>query len=350
MKRFLAFPLALLMVLGFSGCFLLPKEAAAPELPLVTPYSGAEYSTAQVVRGDLENTLTVTFTYSPTRREELRFSVVNHAYGTIFVSVGDEVHAGDLVAQLDAAAEEAAIEQTKKQMERLQIQLDSAREKLALAKEQERLAGGVSTASSEARQADIDYYEAALELQQRKLEEQYAAVEELRLYATIDGTVTYAKKLEEGSLSSRAEGVVTITDMTSSIFTATTRDYERFPEGQSFLVKTDSEEYLCVARNPEDFGLSAVVNNGQRSVCLEILDEATPAGSTRGKVTLVLDSRENVMLLPDRAVFTVGSRSYVYYEDESGLKLAREVQCGLDNGSYVEITDGLEVGDIVILG
>ena len=53
LKRLLAPASALLLAFLLSGCFLLPKEADPPELPLVTPYSGAEYSTAVVTRGDL---------------------------------------------------------------------------------------------------------------------------------------------------------------------------------------------------------------------------------------------------------------------------------------------------------
>ena len=53
LKRLLAPACALLMAALLSGCFLLPKEADPPELPLVTPFSGAEYTTAVVTRGDL---------------------------------------------------------------------------------------------------------------------------------------------------------------------------------------------------------------------------------------------------------------------------------------------------------
>ena len=43
MRKWIALPLAVLCFLGLTGCFLLPAEPEVPELPLVTPYSGAEY-------------------------------------------------------------------------------------------------------------------------------------------------------------------------------------------------------------------------------------------------------------------------------------------------------------------
>ena len=48
-------------------------------------------------------------------------------------------------------------------------------------------------------------------------------------------------------------------------------------------------------------------------------------------------------------MFTVGDKYYVYHEDASGLKSAMEIGCGLTDGSYIEITEGLEEGDHVIV-
>ena len=98
LKRLLVPVSALLLALFLSGCFLLPKEADPPELPLVTPFSGAEYSTAVVTRGDLVSAAKVGFTFSPTRRENLRFSVLGRSYGAIYVTVGAQVEAGPLLA------------------------------------------------------------------------------------------------------------------------------------------------------------------------------------------------------------------------------------------------------------
>ena len=80
------------------------------------------------------------------------------------------------------------------------------------------------------------------------------------------------------------------------------------------------------------------------------MDEEVPEGSVRGEVRLTLDRREDVLLLPERAVFTGGEQSYVYQEDATGLKSALEVQCGLRGGSYIEIVSGLEEGEYVIVG
>ena len=135
LKRLLAPVSALLMAALLSGCFLLPKEADPPELPLVTPFSGAEYTTAVVTRGDLVSAVKINFTFSPTRREDLRFSVLGRSYGAIYVTAGAQVEAGQLLAELESSAEQAAIHETETELKKLNIRLDTARSALDLAKE-----------------------------------------------------------------------------------------------------------------------------------------------------------------------------------------------------------------------
>jgi macrolide-specific efflux system membrane fusion protein len=342
---------ALLLAATLSGCFLLPEETQAPELPLVTPFAGAEYSTVAVSRGDILLEARVSFTFSPTRREELRFSVPDRRYGAVYVSQGDEVQKGQLLAELDTQAEKAALEATEAELTRLNIRLESARTALEIALEEEALQGGFSTVSSDARRADVEYCLSAIAIREKQREEQRAALESLRLYAPMDGTVTYAKNVSENSRSGRSDTVVTVTDSGSAVFTARTGDWALFPEGETVVVTAQETEYLCVVRDPALFGLNAELLPGdQKNVCLELLDEEAPADAVRGEVRIPLDRRENVLLLPERAVFTVGEKSYVYFEDASGLKSALEIQCGLTDGSSIEIVSGLEEGDHVIVG
>ena len=321
-----------------------------PELPLVTPYAGAEYRTVEVTRGDVTLETKLVFAYNPTRKEELHFAEAGRSYGAIYVTVGDEVKEGDLLAELDTAAEQEAIRGTELELQRLEIRLETARNALEYALEEEKLRGSGSTVASDARQADIDYYEAAIAIREKKLAEQQKELDGFRIYAPMDGTVTYVRAVDENSVSGRNENVIRVTDSSSSIFSVSTTEYALFPVGQTFTVKSGDEEYLCVSRDPAAFGFSRTPDrNGMRMVCLELAEGKGPEGNARGEVRIVQDKRENVLLLPARAVFTVGDRSYVYYDDESGLKTTRQVVCGLSDGNRTEIVEGLKEGDHVIV-
>ena len=353
LKKSIAFILCIILAFSLSGCFLLPKEAATPELPLVTPYSGEEYITSQVIRGDFSLVKEVTFSFQATRREKLKFSVPGKEYGAIQVSVGDIVEEGQLVAWLDVSDVEQRIEKVETEIARLTIKLNEAETAYQLALETERLQGSGSTVSSDARAADIAFYEASLELQEGKLAELETERESLRLYATIGGTVTYAKSLTSDAISNKNDTVVTITDTASSVFSTLTDLYELFPIGDKVTVMSDGVEYPCVVRDPAELGMETPESSkeqGRESVCLEVIGAETPSGnSAKGTVTLVLDSREDVLMIPKHAVFKVEDTYYVYYQDESGLKNAREIQCGLENDKWIEVISGLEEGDSVIM-
>ena len=239
--------MCLLCLLGLTGCFLLPAEPEVPELPLVTPYSGAEYITAQVTRGDLTLVQTVNCTFSATRQENLKFTVADKPYGTILVAVGQEVTAGTLVAELDAGDIKEKLRQTEDEIARLELQVRCAERSLELALEEESLRKADNTTTSDARAADLAYYRESLTIRQEKREELAAELESLRLYAGIDGVVTYVKTVREGENSSKADLVATITDTASSMFTGNTDAWRWLSPGTRVDVASGDSEYPCIA-------------------------------------------------------------------------------------------------------
>ncbi len=351
LRKWIALPLAVLCFLGLTGCFLLPAEPEVPELPLVTPYSGAEYITAQVTRGDLTLVQTFNCTFSATRQENLKFTTVDKPYGTIFVTVGQEVTAGTLVAELEAGDVKEKLRQAEEEIARLEIQVRSAEKALELALEQEALRKADNTTASDARAADLAYYQESLIIRKEKRDELSEELESLRLYAGIDGIVTYVKTVREGETSSKADLIATITDTASSMFTGSTDAWQWLKPGTEVEVTCGDAQYPCVSVSAASLGLEEYEDfRGNRTIYLKLLGPETPSGdNTRGTVELLLDSRQDVLILPKRAVFTVGDQYYVYCEDENGLKNAKPVSCGLLAGWYIEVTDGLSEGDTVIV-
>lgn len=65
-------------------------------------------------------------------------------------------------------------------------------------------------------------------------------------------------------------------------------------------------------------------------------------------VTIVTARRENVLLIPERALQTVGERSFVTVRVD-GKNESREVILGFRSGGQVEVVQGLSDGDTVVL-
>jgi multidrug efflux pump subunit AcrA (membrane-fusion protein) len=76
---------------------------------------------------------------------------------------------------------------------------------------------------------------------------------------------------------------------------------------------------------------------------------ATPLPGMNASVTLIVDSAQNVLVVPEAAIQTEGPNSVVEVQKEDGTTEKVTVQTGLSDGSNIEITDGLEEGQTVII-
>jgi multidrug efflux pump subunit AcrA (membrane-fusion protein) len=76
---------------------------------------------------------------------------------------------------------------------------------------------------------------------------------------------------------------------------------------------------------------------------------ATPLPGMSASVTVIVDSAQNVLVVPESAIQTEGRNSVVEVQKDDGTTEKVVVQTGLSDGSNIEITDGLEEGQTVII-
>ena len=344
--------LAAAISVSLSGCFLLPEEPEIPALPLVTSQIEEEYKTETVQKGDLELTADVSFSNVPLQEEDLKFSISGQRYGGIYVQVGDSVKAGDLVAEMNNSAVNSQIASIDKQLSLLAIELDIAVQSLEVARQLNVQAGkDISDYEKKVTQLEDEAY--ILNLRRQELEDEK---ESRRLYASIDGTVTYAKTINSGSTTIKNSTVVTIANREEYILSAYTEHHEALVVGEKYTVTIGDADYEAVVVEAEELGFEPESrdNKGtyEEKVYLVLTGEDLffESENFRGEVHLVLDSRQDVMWLPAKAVVTIGGQPMVYYQDETGLRSAKAVETGLEADSGIEIISGLETGDEVIVG
>ncbi len=345
--------LAVFMLFPMTSCFLLPKETEVPALPLVTPYDGSDYRTANVIRGDMELKKTVTCTYQAMQVAHYSFSVTGASFGGIYVELGDKVEAGTLLAEMDISSIKTQIESCEFTLRQLYIQLDEAKKAYELALKTEELTGSMSTVSSDARAASIKYLKALIEIQQLKLQEFQEDIRAKQIFADIDGTVTYVKAITSMSTTIAGEKVVTITDDSTSAFVAYIDNREYFPIGLEVDILCDDVVYKSVVASPEDLGLSPEDLQGTddvKAVYFSIIGPETPTeGNTKGKIDLLIDSRKDVLMVSSSAITEVNGKHSVYFQKEDGRIEIKPVEIGLKTTRYTEIVSGLSEGDCVIL-
>ncbi|MBE6991957.1 MAG: hypothetical protein E7430_05195 [Ruminococcaceae bacterium] len=352
-RRFVSITvMAAAISVSLSGCFLLPEEPEIPALPLVTSHIEEDYKTEIVQKGDLELTADVTFSSVPLQEEELAFAVSGERYGGIYVQVGDRVKAGDLVAEMNNSAVNSGISAIDDQLSQLDIELDIAVSSLEVARQLKALTGR-DISEYEKKVTELEDEIHILNLRRLELEQEK---ESRRLYASIDGTVTYTKTVNSGSSTIKNSAVVTIANREEYILSAFTEHFEAFAKGEKYTVTIGDVPYEAKAVEAAELGFEPESRDNKGTVEQKVYlvitdnDAVFENDSFRGEVHLVLDSRQDVMWLPSKAVVTIGGQPMVYYQDETGLRSAKAVETGLEADSGIEIISGLEAGDEVIVG
>lgn len=72
-------------------------------------------------------------------------------------------------------------------------------------------------------------------------------------------------------------------------------------------------------------------------------------GGMTAEATFLTEEKENVLYLPRQAVLQEEGNSYVLIRDHEGNVIRREVTTGFTDGRYVEIKEGLEEGETVLM-
>jgi multidrug efflux pump subunit AcrA (membrane-fusion protein) len=84
------------------------------------------------------------------------------------------------------------------------------------------------------------------------------------------------------------------------------------------------------------------------SIGLDTRNQALPGGLT-ASATITIDEKNNVLVVPLRAVRRQGREQLVEVVGDDGKSTARTVKTGVQNDQLVEITDGLEEGDQILV-
>lgn len=360
MKRW-GLVLAVLACVLLTSCGLLPAEETFQTAPLLREYEREEFKLALVERGDLELSQKVSCTFMPVRTEILRYEIGGIYYDENFVEVGDSVEAGQLLAQLELGDVEERIKSCEVQAEKLSMSLTALEENRALALARQRISmqGGDSQDLREAlREVNKQYdaQKAALEeqalLNNMRLEEYEKELSDRQLRASFAGTITYIRNIKDGDRSVADERFITIADSTMSLFRAETQYWNVFEPGTEFIIMVGKEEYEAIVATEEELGLEAQEKEeGKKAYVYLKLKNPTfdLEDGARGNITIVLDSRTDVLKIPASAVSSANGEEIVYYQNEAGMKAYKPIVTGMQAGDMIEVISGLTEGESIIV-
>ncbi len=322
-----------------------------------------QYTLGETAMGDVVLTEHISCTYLQTAEEDISFSVSGRQIAKIHVRVGDSVVKGQLLAELTDNNTEGRIEELEYNIERNRLLMEyvDVKENQDISakwlqflyrsglsdEEEEALKDSVSRLQQDNVFLRQDYQD-AIDLDSMELEKLRSENAAGQLYAGMDGTVSWIMQNAEGSTCVRNEKIMKIIDGSDGLFVVKdVRWADKFQEGVPVDMKipwgSNAGQYQLIPYKMEEWDerLTFTLEEQYEGTMIEV--------GTDGTIDMVLDSRENVITVPLRAVHMAEERFYVYVVGESGMREVRWIETGLHGDTSVEIREGLTLGEKVIL-
>lgn len=347
MKKFLLIVICIIPIF-LSGCFALPVEEEVLPPPVANMPEARPIRTTPVVREDVLHFTNVRAGHLPARQETVHFGVAGQRVRGVFVSAGDMVSEGDILAELDRPY--------------LFNQLaDAQRDEEQIILERSQLETRHQTALNHAAETGIPVDDSSftderrrindrLTIVRRRLEYLQQEIDRLYVRAPFDGIVIWALEVTGVMWSYLGQEVVTISDQTRNIFVITGPAAEASPPGTLLNVVIDDETFLVESIVLEDEDLPDRPPTTLPEAFLLIIEGNPPVitSLTVAIVHVVLDASYNVLAVPNLAINTLEGRSFVYVMEDD-IVVIRDVVIGLEGNTLTEIISGLSEGEVIVL-
>ena len=216
----------------------------------------------------------------------------------------------------------------------------------------------------DAKQARVRQKRVTLESVRKRLKRQEEILSKMTLKAPVDGTVMYGdpdhpwrrRDIKVGKQVWNSAGLVTLPDPKEMAVTI------HIHEADIAKVKTDMPAFITSEMQKDKTyegkvsKVDTVANVGRPwervkkfkvEISLKGEDLELKTGTT-AEVEIKIDQLDDVLFVPVQAVHTKEGKFFCYVRDDSQEKRV-EVKLGKANDSYVVVTEGLDVGDRVLL-
>lgn len=366
-------------------CLLLAAALAA--WPLLTPGRDA-YDTVPVTRGDIESSVTALGTLQPRQYVDVGAQASGQIH-KIHVDVGSEVKEGQLLVEIDPSTQTAKLDASRFAIDNLKAQLQEQRALHDLAqhkyRRQQHLAKGgatreedVQAAEAEVRttQARIDMFTAQIRQARASLRSDEAELGYTRIYAPMTGTVVALDAREGQTLNAQQQTPLILRIARLSPMTVwaevSEADIGQVKPGMQAWFTTLSggnrrwssnvRQVLPVPPKPlnetgQGGGSPASKSGSARVVLYTVLldvdnhDQALMPEMTT-QVFFVAGQARDVLLAPIVALqdTTDSERQIARIVSASGKVEPREIRTGISDRLRVEIIDGVNEGDHLLIG
>lgn len=318
---------AVAAALSLTGCYFFPAEEELLAPPTVAVEDIA-YATYTAKTKTIVSSVIASGTVTSKSEYEASFPESGGMLKKIYVTAGQYVEEGELLAELDTGELPYLYEQQKLIVEKAAL-----------------------TASNS--EADRLQYE----MEQNTLAEYERQLDNSRLYAGMSGQVCYTESIKPGTAVTAYKTIVKIVDPDNLFVKYTSTSLKAFPLNGTVTITVDGEDYSgYVSKTPTESieGLYDDYPNlaaDTTSIFCEFTD-GLPSFLTIGSladITAILETHDNAVVISKTLVKTDGDRTYVTILDENENKKEVDVVVGIENATEAEILSGLNAGDKVVV-
>ena len=346
--------------------------------------------TVTVTRGNIENSVTALGTLQPRRYVDVG-AQASGQIRKIHVEAGDQVKEGDLLVEIDPATQQAKLDASRYAIENLQAQLQEQKAQHELARQkyqrQQRLVVGnatreedVQTAKAElsATQARVNMFQAQIRQAQASLRSDEAELGYTRIYAPMSGTVVAVDARVGQTLNAQQQTPLILRIAKLSPMTVwaevSEADISHVKPGMTAYFTTlagGSRRWTSTVRQilpipPKPLNETSQGNGSPSStsktgsgrvvlytVLLDVdnTDNALMAEMTT-QVFFVASQVKDALTVPVAAL--MGSQGHdkqvARVVAKNGCVQEREVRLGISDRLRVEVLDGLNEGDHLLIG
>lgn len=335
-----------LAVFLLSGCFALPVEEPLLAPPVTAVPEMRVIRTHTVTRGDVVLSSSPSTTFIPAQQEAMQFPVAGRRIHGVFVSLGDEVQAGDLLAELENPQLLDQLRDMQWEEEWAMLHLSQLIERQTFSQ----VHGGANSDGTPYLN-ERSRLEDELDLLRMRIAYLEGEIDEMQLRAPFDGVISWVMSTDGILWSRTGQPVVTVSNQDEYIFRLTGPDAQHIVIGETYLLTLSGDTFPAVAIDIAEEGLvlPAQRDANAEDVFFRIVGNEKPTiiGSAFASVFILHDRVENVIFLPSGHVNIVGDRTFVQVLEDD-IIVIRDVEIGLVGNATTEIISGLQEGDLVV--
>ncbi len=305
-------------------------------------------SVAPVERQDLNSYLVLNGIVEPERKVEI-FSRLSAYVKQILKEEGQYVQENAILALLDDTEIKIGFEQAKIQLEQARLNLEEAEQnfirnqeliKRELISEQE-----FQTQEAIYKQRKLDYQNRQESYKDLELQLNYTKIRSLS-----EGFIT-ERLIEVGDRVNANEQVYTIEDFNPLLIRVyvPTSDAIKLEAGMHADVMTEVLQGAVFKGDVKLINPRIDTQTGTVKVTVEVMDETlrlTPGMFV--EVRIAIGAKENVVTIPRKAILYKQNKMYVFVMNRNQVS-QREIQVGLTEEDFVEVTSGLNEGEIIVV-